>query len=152
MQPAGRPDPDLSLTIRRTFPVPRERVFRAWTEVAMLRQWSCPVGMTVLSAEVDLRIGGKYRLAMKSPEESEPNVVYGTYRAVEPPERLIYTWQWEGGEMGETQVTVEFRDLGRETEVVLVHEMFPDTNRRDLHNQGWGSCLEHLAQVLDQAA
>lgn len=141
-------DPDTSLTIRRTYPASRERVFRAWTDPAALRQWSCPVGMTVTDAQVDLRVGGAYRVAMQPPDESEPSVAYGTYREVEPPARLVYTWQWEGGEMGETLVTVEFLDLGGETEVVLTHELFPAPDVRDLHNEGWVACLEHLAQAL----
>jgi uncharacterized protein YndB with AHSA1/START domain len=145
-------DPDTSLTIRRTFPVARERVFRAWTDPAALRQWSCPIGFTISTAEVDLRVGGRYRMAMHPPESGEPSVAYGTYREINPPERLVYTWQWEGGEMGETLVTVEFRDLGGETEVVLVHEMFPAADVRDLHNQGWAACLEHLAQALPAIA
>jgi len=144
---AGKLDADTSLTVRRTYPAARERVFRAWTDPAALRQWSCPVGFTVAEASVDLRVGGGYRIAMQPPE-GEPNIAYGTYREVSPPERLVYTWQWEGGEMGETLVTVEFRDLGGETEVVLVHELFPSAEVRDRHHEGWLSLLEHLAQAL----
>jgi len=144
---AGKLDADTSLTVRRTYPAARERVFRAWTDPAALREWSCPVGFTVAEASVDLRVGGAYRIAMQPPD-GEPNIAYGTYREVSPPERLVYTWQWEGGEMGETLVTVEFRDLGGETEVVLVHELFPSTEVRDRHNEGWLSLLEHLAQAL----
>ena len=146
------PGPHSSLTIRRTFPVARERLFRAWTDPAALRAWSCPIGFTVSLAEVDLRVGGAYRVAMLPADKSEPSVAYGTYRGLDPPSRLVYTWQWEGGEMGETLVTVEFRDLGGETEVVLVHEMFPASDVRDLHNEGWASCLEHLAQTLASIA
>lgn len=145
---ASEPHPETSLTLRRTYPAPRERVFHAWTDPAALRQWSCPVGMTVADVHVDLRVGGSYRVAMQSPEEDAPNVAYGTYRVVEPPARLVYTWQWEGGEMGETLVTVEFHDRGGETEVVLVHELFPAPDVRDLHQEGWVSCLEHLAHAL----
>lgn len=143
-----QPDPDTSLTVRRTFAARRERVFRAWTDPESLRQWSCPVGMTVTEAEVDLRVGGAYRVAMLPSDKGEASVAYGTYREIHPPERLVYTWRWEGGEMGETLVTVEFRDLGSETEVVLVHEFFPAPDVRDLHNQGWAACMEHLAQAL----
>ena len=141
-----QPDSDTSLTIRRTFPVTRERVFRAWTDPAVLRQWCCPVGFSVAEAQVDLRVGGAYRVAMQPPDASEPSVAYGTYREIDPPSRLVYTWQWEGGEMGETLVTVEFRDLGAETEVVLVHELFPAAEVRDKHNEGWALCLENLAR------
>jgi len=148
----AQPHPDTSLTIRRTFPVRRERVFRAWTDPAELRAWSCPVGFTVSSAEVDLRVGGSYRVAMHPPDAGEPSVAYGVYREISPPERLVYTWQWEGGELDETLVTVEFHDLGGETEVVLVHELFPATDVRDLHSEGWAGCLENLARYLAAAS
>jgi len=144
--------PDTALTIRRTLPARRERVFRAWTDPGALREWSCPVGMTVASAEVDLRVGGLYRIAMQPPDKASASIAYGTYREIHPPERLVYTWQWEGGEMGETLVTVEFRDLGEQTEVVLVHELFPGADVRDKHAQGWASCVDHLQQALPQLA
>lgn len=148
MSPPAAPPSETSLTVRRTVSASRERVFRAWTDPRALRQWCCPVGFTVAAAEVDLRPGGRYRIAMQPPDAAEPNVAYGTYREVQPPERLVFTWQWEGGEMGETLVTVEFRDLGGETEVVLVHERFPAADLRDLHAEGWNACLEHLVQAL----
>ena len=144
--------PDTALTIRRTIPASRERVFRAWTDPRALREWSCPVGFTVAEAQVDLRVGGAYRIAMLPADRSAASIAYGTYREVLPPERLVYTWQWEGGEMGETVVTVEFRDLGGQTEVVLVHELFPGADVRDLHAQGWASCLDNLQRALPRLA
>ena len=137
-----------SLTIRRTFPARRERVFRAWTNPAALRQWSCPEGFTLTAAEVDLRVGGAFRLAMQPAGGDAPSVAYGTYREVTPPARLVYTWRWEGNEMPETLVTVEFRDLGGETEVVLLHERFRTPDLRDQHNGGWSSILDKLARAL----
>lgn len=144
---SAQPDPDTSLTLRRTFHAERERVFRAWTDATTLRQWFCPVGFSVAAAEVDLRVGGSYRFAMKPPD-GDPSVAFGTYREISPPERLVYTWRWEGGEMDDTLVTVEFHDLGGSTEVVLVHEMFPAAEVRDRHAEGWAGCLAHLEQVL----
>lgn len=73
----------------------------------------------------------------------------GTYREVRPPEKLVYTWSWEGQpDFGETLVTVEFRDLGSSTEVVLTHEFFPNEEARQNHDKGWNSCLDRLAKAF----
>ena len=99
-------------------------------------------------AEVDLRAGGSYRIHMLSPE-GKLNRLYGTYREVKPPERLVYTWNWaEDPEMGETLVTVEFHQQGESTKILLTHEFFPDAGRKDLHVQGWNGCLDHLTSCL----
>lgn len=141
------PAPDISLTIRRTVAAPRERVFHAWSDPAAMRQWLCPVGSTVTEAVAEARVGGRYRVVMQPDDGGAPSIAYGTYREVVPPERLVFTWHWEHQPV-ETLVTVELHDLGTETEVVLVHEQFPDTGARDRHNQGWASSLEHLALAL----
>jgi uncharacterized protein YndB with AHSA1/START domain len=82
--------------------------------------------------------------------------VHGRFQAIEPPERLVFTYLWEAGGAGErwrelgllgveTLVTLEFRDLGDRTEVLLTHAGFPTGAGRDLHGHGWASnwdCLE----------
>ena len=157
---------ETTLQVRRTFAAPRERVFRAWTDAEDLKKWwgageqfSAPI------AEVDLRVGGSYRLAMKSPDSPMAFVCTGTYRQVSPPAKLVFTWAWEApppdappeaveqgkamASIGETLVTVEFHDRGSSTEVVLTHERFPDENMRDEHKQGWNGCFTQLARFLE---
>lgn len=120
-------DPTITLTITRTYPAPREKVFRAWTDPQELKKWwAAGPGYTTPFAEVDLRVGGRYRLAMKPPDKDVVHVVVGVYREVRPPERLIYTWGWEGSAGPETLVTVE------------------------QHAHGWNGCLDHLAQLLEE--
>ena len=157
---------ETSLTIKRTLAAPRDLVFRAWTEPEkLIRWWGAGPDFSTPIAEVDLRVGGKYRLGMKAPDQEEPYIVGGTYREVRPPERLVYTWAWEqhgsgsvtgtAGEgapelaPGETLVTVEFHEVGDKTELVLTHEFFPDRNMRDEHNQGWEGVLTQLARLLE---
>lgn len=68
-----------------------------------------------------------------------------------PPEKLVYTWEWESGDfasMGETLVTVEFRDQDGSTELILTHERFPDEEKRDHHGWGWNSTLDCLVKLL----
>jgi uncharacterized protein YndB with AHSA1/START domain len=136
----------LRLQLRRTFHAPRERVFRAWTEPALLRQWWGPRGFTTPTAEIDLRTGGRYRVAMQPPE-GETLYLHGTYREVTPPSRLVYTWQWEGDDT-ESVVTVEFVDQGGATEVVVTHERLPDQESLRNHTDGWGQCLDRLEELL----
>jgi len=146
-----------TLQISRTFQANREKVFQAWTTAEALKQWFGPTDdFTIPLAEVDLRVGGKYRIQMKAPD-GELHTVGGVYREVAPPEKLVFTWTWEaGGGCGdsekehpaETLVTVEFREKGQRTEVLLTHELFPNTESRDKHNEGWSGCLTRLAKVV----
>ncbi len=141
---------ELTLHLKRRFAAPREKVFRAWTDPEALKQWWGPPGYESPNAKVDLRAGGRYRLAMRKLPDGEVFYLSGTYREVQPPVRLVFTWAWESPEMdmGETLVTVEFLDRGEETEVVLTHELFPNAEICEQHNQGWNGCLDRLTQFL----
>ena len=143
------PGTEITLNLRRVFKAEREKVFRAWTDPEELKKWWGPEGYATPSAEVDLRVGGKYRLGMRKLPHGEIIYLSGIYREVRPPERLVYTWRWEAQpEHGETLVTVEFREVGDSTEVVLTHERFPTEKARDDHNRGWSGCLDRLAKLL----
>ena len=142
----------IELRIKRTFAAARDKVFLAWTDPEELRKWwGIEESYTTPIAEVDLRLGGRYRLGMKAPDGDEVLIVGGTYLEIEPPERLVYTWAWESAGPGapETLVEVEFRDLGGSTEVVLTHQRFPNRDSRKLHLDGWVGCLEQLARVVE---
>jgi uncharacterized protein YndB with AHSA1/START domain len=143
------PGTETTLKLRRIFKAPREKVFRAWTDPEELKKWWGPEGYTTPSAEVDLRVGGKFRLGMRKLPDGEIFYLSGIYREVRPPELLVYTWRWEAQpEHGETLVTVEFRQVGDSTEVVLTHERFPTEKARDEHNRGWTGCLDRLEKLL----
>lgn len=152
------PDPGIGAMLRMTrmFAAPREKVFQAWTQPEHLRNWwGMSVGYTAPIVEVDLRVGGKYRLAMQPPDQEELHIVGGTFREISPPEKLVYTWgfQHEGmvqNEQSETLVTIEFRDLGDSTELVLTHEYFPTEEICEQHRQGWIMMLDNrFSQVLE---
>jgi uncharacterized protein YndB with AHSA1/START domain len=74
----------------------------------------------------------------------------GVYREVTPPERLVFTWCWQEGEMEgvETLVTVEFHDRGESTELVLTHVGFPSQAQCEGHSQGWSSSFECLDETI----
>jgi uncharacterized protein YndB with AHSA1/START domain len=98
-QPADKPSRELVLT--RDVDVPREKLWRGWTEVNLLKQWFVPKPWFIASAELDVRPGGANRIVMCSPEGQEfPNL--GVYLEVVPNERLVitdaYTRAWEPAE------------------------------------------------------
>jgi len=143
----------ITLRIQRTFPAPREKIFKAWTDPQELKKWWGPAGYTTPSAEIDLRVGGAYRIAMRSPEGVVYDL-YGVYRVVEPPTKLVYTWNWRGTHMddiGETLVTVEFHNSQKGTEIILTHERFPDQKACDEHSWGWTATLDRLAPANSES-
>lgn len=143
------PSSVLMLHLTRTFVAPGGRLFRAWTDAEELKKWFGPVGYATPIAEVDLRVGGKYRLGMRRLPDGDIFYLTGTYREVRAPEKLVYTWFWVNEpELGETVVTVEFRLRGNSTEVVVTHDLFPNQKMRDDHDKGWNSCLGRLPEVL----
>ena len=140
------------LRLSRTFNAPRERVFDAWTDPEVLREWwSAMPTMKPTLAEVDLREGGRYRLGMQDSESGREHVVVGEYREVRRPEGLAYTWTWEGSPEltgGETLVEIEFREDGDGTEVVLTHTGLPTEESRGQHAHGWNGCFDSLGAYL----
>lgn len=145
--PAPTRPRSVTLQLRRTFRAPRERVFRAWTSPEELKRWHAPPPSTTPLVELDLRVGGKYRIHMRAPDGAEHHAV-GVYREIDPPKKLVFTWSWEGGDMNDTLVTVEFLDRGATTELVLTHELFPNDDVSAKHEAGWSAALDKLAQVL----
>jgi len=137
-----------ALRLERTFAAPRERVFRAWTDAAELSRWFAPTDEhTTKVIELEIRVGGRYRVEMHAPS-GNVHTVTGIFREIDPPERLVFTWAWEGKDMGETLVTLEFQDRGGSTDLVLTHELFPTQELRDEHNRGWDGCLTRLAKLV----
>jgi glutathione S-transferase len=143
------------LTVARTIRAPRQKVFEAFVKPELLRQWFGPRGHAVTEASLEPRVGGRYRVTMQ-PRSGEPHTVGGEYREIKAPERIVFTWKWEGdamGGMGETLVTVTLDERrgehGVETEVRLHHSGFPAPEARDAHSNGWESTFNDLVDFLD---
>lgn len=143
-----------TLTVARRIRASPERIFRAWTEPAELRRWwrMEDPGWAFSFAEVDLRVGGSYRLAMAGPD-GRTHVAAGVYREVAPPVRLAFTWDWEAptDRVGDTLVTVDLLDAGDgTTSVVITHSRFARADRLAGHERGWKQLLRliehHLAE------
>jgi uncharacterized protein YndB with AHSA1/START domain len=155
-----KPD-DVTLIVKRMLKAPQELAFAAWTSAEHIQQWMRPEpGMTIPYASVDLRVGGKYRIQMKTPD-GEFFTAVGEFKEIKAPERLVYTWDWEkdgsGEEFGEvegktTLVTVEFFKRGEQsTEFVLTHTRFATTESRDSHAQGWSRIADSYASFVEKA-
>ena len=127
------------LVVTRTFNGPARIVFEAWTKPELFRQWWVPksMGMSLRSCEMDVRVGGKYRL------EFEPDAMafFGTYLEVTPHSRLV--WTNEEGDNGKTITTVTFKENAGKT-LLVVHDLYPSKEALDSGSTG------ALPETLDQ--
>jgi uncharacterized protein YndB with AHSA1/START domain len=131
------------LTMNKRCNAPVARVFAAWCTTDLMRRWFGPGEMTVPEAEVDLRVGGAYRVVMRRPD-GQTLIIGGIYREIVTNQRLCFSWQWEGSE-AVTEVELTFRAAGEQTDLTLVHREFETEAARDDHNKGWQGCLAKLA-------
>ena len=141
---------ELALRLERDLPAPRSLVFRMHAEAEQWRRWWGPEGFGVASIEVDLHVGGGYRIGMQPPQ-GDPFFLTGEFREVEPPARLAYSFVWEEPDSDdqETLVTFSLEDLGEErTRVVVLQAPFATEARRALHTQGWTETLDRLQQLI----
>ena len=136
-----------SLTIKRRFNAPLEKVFSAWTEAEKMKHWMGPGEVFAKHIESDARVGGRFRIVMQAPSGEEFDVS-GEFREVIPNRRLVYTWHGTLTPDQDTLVTVTFAADGSGTLLTLTHEQFPDDAVRDAHTGGWGGALDKLENYL----
>ena len=137
----------IALVVRRLIQATPERLFEAWTKPTQLRVWWGPEGVKCEGAEVDLRVGGRYRIDNAFPD-GRVVVLVGEFEVIERPNRLIYTWRVEGSPGASERVTVRFEAKDAATEVIVTHERIPDEPLRDQHRRGWQGCLDGLARFF----
>jgi len=140
---------DTSLELKRVFQAPINQIYQAWIDPQMMNQWYHPDAQMHSHCTVDLRVGGRYEIAMHAGED-KTFVVGGVYREIIPQEKLVFTWRWLASEYeGESLVTILFRSIGdRETELTLLHEQLPNEEERDSHAGGWEGTFVQLAAFL----
>lgn len=138
-------DAERTLRLERVLPAARDRVLSAFVDPVQLSNWWGPAGFTVPKAELDVRAGGRYRIEMQPPD-GEPFWAYGEYREVEPPGRLVYTFEWDPPAPDDqpTLVTLELEPADEGTRLVLEHGPFTTEERYRLHEAGWGDTLDRL--------
>lgn len=145
----GAVDPGDRLVVSRLIAASPERLFEVWTQPQHIQRWWGPAGVDCPYAEVDLRSGGAYRIANRLADGTTLWIT-GEFEAVEPPEKLVYTWSTDPGTAAPERVTVTFVAQGDLTEVTVTHELIRDEATMQSHENGWQGCLEGLAKYLAQ--
>lgn len=153
MNPTPTAEAGHVLRLTRHLAAPRELVFAAWSRPEHQRHWMGPTGFTVSTCEIDFRIGGRYRTRVHSPDGVE-HCMYGEYREIVAPARLVFTFAWEAeGERGlENLVTIELVEQEDGTLMHFQQAPFRTATARDDHLGGWSRCFERLAAYLGHAA
>ena len=133
------------LVVTRTFNAPARLVFEAWTRPELLKRWWAPksTGVSLLSCEADVRVGGSYRFEFGH-EGSKPFVFFGSYIEVTPYSRLV----WTNDETDDGAVTtVTFEEKAGQT-LLVMHELYPSKEALDAAIAGMeGGMPETFAQL-----
>jgi uncharacterized protein YndB with AHSA1/START domain len=136
------------VVVRREVAARPARVFAAWCRPDLMAQWFFPAPGWRADVTADVRVGGRYRIAMHDPAGGI-HVQEGVYRAIEPDSRLVFTWTCAELGVADSLVTVELRDLGPKTELVVSHELPDEASILREHQGGWKGCLESLVRYLE---
>ena len=139
------------LVVTRTVNAPARIVFEAWTKPDLLKQWWVPksCGLSLLSCEADVRVGGQYRFVFKY-GDSEPMACFGRYLEVTPPSRLV--WTNDEAEDGGPVTTLTLEEKGGKTLLVL-HDLYPSKEALDAamasgEKSGMGETFDQLDDLL----
>jgi uncharacterized protein YndB with AHSA1/START domain len=134
------------LVVTRTFNGPVHIVFEAWTKPELLKRWWAPksTGVSLLSCEADVRVGGRYRFEFGH-EASKPMVFFGRYIEVIPNLRLV----WTNDESDGAVTTVTFEEKGGQTRVVM-HELHPSKEALDASIAGMEGGMSETFGQLDE--
>jgi uncharacterized protein YndB with AHSA1/START domain len=138
---------DRELVVTRTFNAPAATVFKAWSQPELFQRWWMPksaIGVSLVSCEMDVRTGGKYRLEF-GVGGSETMAFYGKYLEVVPDQRIV--WTNDEGEEGAI-TTVTFEDQGGKT-LLTFHEVYPSKEALEEALQGSAAALPEQMQQLD---
>lgn len=134
--------------IERTFEVPAEDVFDAWTSPEVIERWFRPGrDWKKPSAEVDLRVGGTVRVVMRDPS-GDPVEAGGEYTEIDRPRRLAFTWTFEDDPSNQQLIELEFIEQDGATTVVFVNSNISEEKRRDAQYEGWTACIDNMERVL----
>jgi uncharacterized protein YndB with AHSA1/START domain len=136
------------LVVTRTINAPPHIVFEAWAKAELFQRWWVPksLGMTLLSCELDVRVGGAYRLVFRHPAAPEPMAFHGRYLEVTPPSRLVWTNEEAGGNGQITTVT--FEERAGQT-LLVMQELYPSKEVLDEAIRS-GSTSGDMNETFDQ--
>ena len=139
-----------TLTLTHHAAAPIGRVFQAFTDATELHKWFGHESFTVEDVHMDTRVGGDYRIAIRSPD-GELFTVKGVIQRLSEPELIEYTWSWEEddeAEEHESLVTISLTSSADGTDIELVHTQLASDESAGRHNEGWTSCFSSLDRYL----
>ena len=141
---------DFTLRLERTYRVPAQAVFDAWTsEEVMRRWWHAAHDWETAEASVDLRLGGEVRVVMRDPHKDVEYGGGGRYTEIDPPRRLAFTWFWDGNDTRQL-IEIDFEEVEGGTSVRFTHRDLWDEEAVRSHEGGWTTCFENLELVLEE--
>lgn len=139
-----------TISLQKEFSAAKEDLYKAWTEEASLKQWWKPMNKTLVSAENDIRPGGKVSYTFEGDVK-----IHGEYKEARPGDKLVYSWIWElpGASMhgGEYMLTVSFRGDGEKSGLTVLQEAFQNEQSVQPHREGWEEALEELKRFVEGA-
>ena len=145
---------DREIVLTREFDAPRELVFEAHSKCEHLDKWWGPRKYTLAPCEMDFRPGGKYRFLHRGPDGDEEHGFRGEYREIVPPERIVWTFEWEGMPGHVSVDTLTLEDLGGGRTKLVAHSLFDSKEDRDGMLQsgmeeGSAETWDRLAELLE---
>lgn len=142
--------PSPSLTLTRRLRARPEKVYAAWSEPENLLKWfaTSQARPGSLKADLDVRVGGRYRISFTDANTNEYHEVGGVYREVVPNARLQFTWAWHSTPERESLVTIEIKPDATGTLLIFHHAQFADEKARDNHERGWSKFFDDLEKSV----
>lgn len=150
--------PEQMVQASRVYQADIHRVFAAWSDPQALGQWFGPASHRCVVEVFDFQVGGDYRIRMIpvgedadcAGDHSKDSICGGKFVDISKPNRIVmsFTWLENGGDIGETLLTIELDSLDDRTRVRLTHEPLLTEELRQAHASGWEGSLESLARFL----
>ena len=142
----------VQVDIRRHYPVAPQKVWDAWTDPETLIKWFgfSPNGSRSTTAEMEVHVGGRFRIGFASPD-GEMNVVSGVYQEVVEQRRLVFTWAFQSTPERVSRISIDLAPAAGGTELHFVHDRFFDQQARDNHERGWTAMFDNFAKFMTEA-
>jgi len=136
---------NFSLTMNRQLNASQQQVYSAWTDKEAITSWFSPSDeIATIVHELDLRVGGLYRIEMLEPNGNS-HKIHGEYVVLNPYQQIVFTWEWESEEQTvNSLVTIDLEEQDGKTNLVLTHDKLASQESVELHSEGWVACLAQL--------
>ena len=139
--------------VRRHLAASPARVFAAFADASLVSRWLTPSRDVRLEVtEFDFRVGGRYRFAYRVPGR-DAMVVTGMYRVIEPPSRIVFSWDIQPPDEHagvRSEVTLSLRPDGTGTDLLIRHTQLAAPGAQERHASGWTGAVDHLAELIHE--